>query len=239
MRISILLIMGLLIFLSDGCVSVDKLSRHDFDSGFYKLKREGADPVNVYSDVTGDSVVVYSMKVEGNKETPDISSCVGTKISSIKPGDNFYNSCFVQNSVDVDLTTVLLKLRPSSKNVPNQLSYSVNAALYIGLRRDYYKFITNKSPLREEYTFIRQIGFDAGLFAGIGITPVNPFVTEGNETLEYDGMVFQKGIAGFFTIDRMSVGFTIGFDNLLDHNKNVWVYTNKPYIGLIIGILNF
>ena len=239
MRLTILSLLGLLFFLSNGCVTVNKITKHDFGSGFYILKREGADPVSVYTNVIEDSIVVYPIILEGKKETPDISSCLATKINSIKPGDYFYKSCFVKNSVDMDLSTVLLKLRPSSKNVPNQLSYNINAAMYCGLRKDFYKLIPYRSPINEETSFVRQLGFDAGLFAGIGITPINPSVTEGNEILEYDGIVFQKGIAGFVTIDRMSVGLTIGFDNLLDHNKNIWVYNNKPFIGLMIGILNF
>ena len=239
MKLRILSLLGLLGVLSNGCVYVNKITRHDLDSEFYKLKIEGADPVSVYTNVIEDSIFVYPVILEGKKTTPDVSSYLKAKISNIKPGDHFYKSCFVKNSIDVDLSTLLLKYRPSSKNVPNQLSYNVNAAMYFGLRKDFYKLIPYRSPLNEETSFVRQIGFDAGLFAGIGITPINPSVTEGNETLEYDGIVFQKGIAGFITIDRMSVGLSIGFDKLLDHNKNIWVYNNKPYIGLMIGILNF
>jgi hypothetical protein len=239
MRLRILSLLGFLVFLSGGCVYVNKVTRHDFDSGFYELKSEGADPLDVYTSVKEDSIVIYPVILEGKVATPDVSSSVKSKISNIKPGDHFYKSCFVKNSIDVDLSTLLLKLRPPSKNVPNQLSYNVNAAMYCGLRKDFYKLIPYRSPLNEETSFVRQIGFDAGLFAGIGITPINPSVTEGNETLEYDGIVFQRGVAGFITIDRMSVGVSLGFDKLLDHNKNIWVYNNRPYIGLMIGILNF
>jgi hypothetical protein len=239
MRYRILSLLVLPFILSNGCVTVNKITKHDFGSGFYTLKREGAGPVRVYTNVIEDSIFVYPIIPEGKKETPDISSCRATKINNIKTGDYFYKSCFVKNSVDVDLSTVLLKLRPSSKNVPNQLSYNVNAAMYCGLKKNFYKLVPYRSPLNIETSSVRQFGFDAGLFAGIGITPINPSVTEGNEILEYDGIVFQKGIAGFVTIDRMSVGLTIGFDNLLDHNKKIWVYNNKPYIGLMIGILNF
>jgi hypothetical protein len=95
------------------------------------------------------------------------------------------------------------------------------------------------SPLGEETSFIRHIGFDAGVFAGIGITALNPTVTRDAIIQEYDGMVFQKGVAGFISFDNMSVGITIGFDNLLDKNKTSWIYNQKPYIGLLIGISNF
>ena len=73
----------------------------------------------------------------------------------------------------------------------------------------------------------------------MGITQINPTVTGNQVELEYDGIVFQKGIGAFITIDRMSVGIVLGFDNLLDENKTVWLYNQKPYLGLSIGIANF
>lgn len=239
MRLRSLLIQGIIILLTSGCATVKTISRHDFDSGFYILKKDGEEPRRIYADVTEDSLSVYPVIIEEGKETPDVSTHIETKISEVKQGSYFYKNSFSNKSIDVDLSTVLMKLRPPQKDVPTQLSYNINAALYMGLRRDFYKLIPYKSPLKKETSFVRQFGFDVGLFAGIGITPMNPWVTEGKVSIEYDGIVFQKGIAGFITIDRMSVGLSLGFDNLLDSNKNNWVYHQKPYIGLMIGILNF
>jgi hypothetical protein len=239
MRLSTLLIPGLTILLTSGCATVKTVTRHDFDSGFYTLKKKGEDPHKIYADVTEDSLAVYPVIIEGGKDIPDISSHIGTKICEIKSGSYFYKNSYVQNSIDVDLSTVLMKLRPPQKNVPTQLSYNINAALYMGLRKDFYKLIPYKSPLKKETSFVRQFGFDAGLFAGIGMTAMNPWVTEGKVPIEYDGIIFQKGVAGFITIDRMSIGVSLGFDTLLDSNKKNWVYNQKPYIGLMIGILNF
>jgi len=56
---------------------------------------------------------------------------------------------------------------------------------------------------------------------------------------EYDGIVFQKGVSVFATYENMSVGIALGFDNLMDHNKGIWIYNNKPWIGIVIGIANF
>jgi hypothetical protein len=230
---------GLMIFLTSGCLTVKTVTRHDFDSGFYMQNKEGEEQHKIYADVTDDSLTVYPVITEEGKDIPDISNPKSVKISEIKQGNPFYNNSFINKSVDIDLSTVLMKLRPPQKNVPTQLSYNVNAALYFGLRKDFYKLIPYKSPLKKETSFVRQFGFDAGLFAGIGITPMNPWVTEGKVPIEYDGIIFQKGFACFVTIDRMSFGLSLGFDNLLDSNKANWVYNQKPYIGLMIGILNF
>jgi hypothetical protein len=232
----------LLIFVTlllSSCVPVEKFERHDFTSGYYELKTQGNEPTLVYTEVEGDSLDVYSVLKEGKNEFPDINSLKKIAIDKIQTGSYFYRSCFVKNSVDFDLTSVILKYRPPVAGVPNQLNSNVNAAIYVGFRKDYYKAVPYKSPLKEERSFIRQIGFDAGIFGGIGLTFMSPTNTENNITQEYDGMVFQKGVAGFVTFDNMSVGVTIGFDNLLDKNKTCWIYNQKPYIGLVIGISNF
>jgi hypothetical protein len=95
------------------------------------------------------------------------------------------------------------------------------------------------SKINEVYRFVRHTGFDFGLFAGIGISPINPTVTENNTMQEYDGIVFQKGFSAFATYENMSLGLAVGFDNLLDNNKSIWIYNNKPWFGIILGIANF
>jgi hypothetical protein len=239
MKFNRLFLIILVIIISHSCVPVEKMARHDFTSGFYKLKTPGDEPARVYTTVIGDSVVVYPMIKEGKNESPDISSLKGISIKNIKSGKYLYRSCFVKNSIDVDLTTLILKYRPPRSGVPGQLNYNLNAALYIGLRRDFYKVVPYRSPLNHDISFIRQIGFDAGVFAGIGSSFLSPTNTDNKITQEYDGMIFQKGVAGFITFDNISVGLAVGFDNLLDKNKSVWIYNQKPYVGLVIGISNF
>lgn len=229
----------LVVLMLVGCLPVEKMARHDFTSGYYKLKTEGNEPLRVYTNVIEDSVVVYPVIKEGNKEFPDISALKGISIKNIKSGNYLYRSCFVKSSIDVDLTTILLKYRPLTSGVPGQLNYNLNAAIYIGFRRDFYKVAPYRSPLNNEISFIRPIGFDAGIFAGIGSSFMNPTNTDNKITQEYDGLIFQKGIAGFITFDNISVGLALGFDNLLDNNKSLWIYNQKPYLGLVIGISNF
>jgi hypothetical protein len=118
------------------------------------------------------------------------------------------------------------------------MNSNFNAALYIGGRKDFFSFKQHKEVLRS-IPYIRQTGFDAGLFAGFGITFMSPTNTEGRTGQEYDGIVFQKGAAVFFTFDRISVGLACGFDNLIGADSKIWIYNNKPWFGLALGIANF
>lgn len=226
-------------FLSVSCASVGKVTRHDFDSGFYKLKTQKADPSKVYLNVIEDSILIYPLRNDGNKDFPDTSSFTGIRISKIRPGDYFYKSCFIKKSFDADLTSILFKYRHPRDDVPGQFSADLDFAVYIGIRKDLFKIISPVYPLKEEKSSIRQIGLNLGIFAGIGSTPVNPTVTNNLVNQEYDAMIFQKGVAGFISFGQMSLGLAVGFDNILDKSKSFWIYNQKPYLGLIITVSNF
>lgn len=221
------------------CAPFDKIYSHDFDSGYFRLKTSENKNDIVYANVKGDSVSVFSVSGKGKNMLPDTDNKKTFCIGSVNPGDPVYNSSFVKTSADIDLSTVLLKYRPAAGDVPQQLNANVNGILYAGFRKDFFKIKSLPSILNMSGSFIRHTGIDFGIFAGFGITQINPTVTMGRTLQEYDGIVFLKGISGFVTYENMSVGLALGFDNLLDHNKNIWVYNNKPWLGLVIGIANF
>jgi hypothetical protein len=239
MRTYILFYFGILFMSLLSCAPIGKIATHDFSSGYYKLKTRSDESSMVYLNVIEDLVIVYPTIADGKDNSVDTTSYRLFNINDIKAGNEFYGSSFVKKSADIDLATILLKYRPSMGEVPGQLNANLNAALYVGFRKDFYKMITNTSPLHKESTNCRHTGFDFGLFAGMGITQINPTVTGNKVPLEYDGIVLQKGIGAFVTFERMSVGIVLGFDNLLDENKTVWLYNQKPYLGLSIGIANF
>jgi hypothetical protein len=234
-----LIVLLVVLLFATACNTVDKIARHDFYTGYYNLRVEDSSSVKVYVDLYEDSLDLYDVNYIGKKKSPDTNSVHSVRISEINPGDYLHNSTFHRNSVDVDLTTALLKYRPPQKDVPRQLSANLNAALYAGLRKDFFKIVSRTSPLNKTNSALRHFGFDAGFFAGIGITPVNYSVTGGNVELEYDGIVFEKGIAVYFGIEFLTFGISLGFDNLLDDNHKYWVYNQKPWVGLMLGIANF
>ena len=239
MKISQIPLSLLISLLTFSCASVERIARHDFNSNYFRLKTEGDESRSIYADIAGDSITIYPVIYEGNRKQPDTSHPVSFNLINVKTGDNFYRSTFVRKSIDVDLSTILFKFRPERQGVPRQLNFNLNGVIYTGLRRDFFKITPYKSPLNVETSFINHIGFDAGVFAGIGTTPINPTVTLNKIDQEYDGLVLQKGIAAFITFGNFSIGLACGFDNLLDKNKSVWIYNQKPYLGIVIGIANF
>jgi hypothetical protein len=64
---------------------------------------------------------------------------------------------------------------------------------------------------------------------------MNPFVTNNNIQSEYDGVVITKGIAGLIGVGEFTFGGAVGFDNLMDKNRNTWIYQGKPWLGFTVG----
>jgi hypothetical protein len=238
-RFLYLIAYGSFLVIPQSCAPFDKIYSHEFDSGFFTLKTPEIKAERIYLDLKGDSVVVYPIAREDKIILPDGSVSNGIKISSVRPGTFLYNSTFVKSSIDIDLSTVLVKFRQAREDVASQLNANVNGVLYAGLRKDFFKLKTNISRINELHSFVRHTGFDFGFFAGFGITPVNPTVTISRTIQEYDGIVFQKGISVFGTFENLSVGLALGFDNLLSPDRRIWIYNQKPWIGLVLGIANF
>ena len=65
---------------------------------------------------------------------------------------------------------------------------------------------------------------------------MTPSTTNNAFSTEYDGLVLQKGIAGIVAINKLTIGISVGLDNLLGKNNKTWIYENKPWFGLMLGL---
>ncbi len=237
-RLIKIIIPTVLLILYSACTPLDKIYSHEFRTGYFDLKKKGEAAQKIYLELHDDSAIIYSVK-PGRYKIPDIKRTEVLNLDLVNPQNSLYDAVFRKTSVDFDLSTIILKYRPSEGNVPPQLNANVNGAIYSGFRKDFFRLRSSVSELNEMSTAVRHTGFDFGLFAGFGITPVNPTVTMDRTAQEYEGIVFQKGIAVFATYENMSVGIAFGFDNLMNRNRNIWIYNNKPWIGIMLGIANF
>ncbi|MFN6327514.1 MAG: hypothetical protein ACK4WA_01945, partial [Chitinophagales bacterium] len=182
----------LAIALLSSCNTLEKASTHGFYSGYYRQKSENKDIKNVYVDVTNDQINVYQHK---NQEPDQKQFSTISLNANDTPG--FNKMVFMKQSLDFDLTAVLMKYRPSNYGLPAQLTTDLNIALYSGWRHDSYHITRKKDPLGKRYYKINNRGYDFGFFAGPGTTLISPFTTQNKKADEYSGMIIQTGIAGF------------------------------------------
>lgn len=213
------------------CSTLDKSSRHGFESGFYDHRTEKKDqPEKVYLDVTEEKVTVYSL--EGEKPQSPVLSLPLRQADSLQQS----TSRFSKKSLDIDITTVLFKYRPRTGDLPEQLSAELNVALYAGWRRDFYAIKATRDPLGKPQYRVVNRGFDFGILAGTGTTLVSPSTTRNAITTEYNGMLLELGLAGFVETSFASFGLAVGFDHLLGPDRSVWIYNQKPWIGFVVGV---
>jgi hypothetical protein len=225
----IFLIAGIVLFCS--CTVIEKASKHEFESDYYKL-RSGQNKVEkVYLDITSEKIEVYPIAEN------QVSKKLLMNISLLRTDSLYrYPIIFGKKSLDIDITTILFKYHPTVFGLPAQLTTDFNGNLYAGWRRDNYRVQGKPDPLGKCHYEIINRGYDFGFFAGPGTTLIGPFSTRNKFSNEYYGMVIQFGFAGFIESNVASFGIATGFDYLLSHDRNIWIYNKKPWIGFIIGI---
>ncbi len=99
-----------------------------------------------------------------------------------------------------------------------------------------FRVESKKDPLGIYQPKITTQGYDIGIFAGPGTTLISPFTTRNNRTDEYSALIMQAGLAGFVELNLASFGIALGFDYLMNPDRKVWIYQNKPWLGFMVGI---
>lgn len=201
--------------------------------GFYKQNTESGSRV-VFVDTDEEILRIHPASKINGKIVTDTSSgaalFVGKELKN-NPGRTVSLS---KNTLDVDFLTMPLKYRPSQKDIPPQLNANLNGAVFLGFRTDKYDISYLTNPLKNSQRVINHYGFSCGIFTGFGNTTINP--SNSQASLEYDGIVWNKGIAGIFAVNNFTLGLAVGFDNLLDGNRDSWVYESKPWFGFAFGL---
>ena len=221
--------------LFSGCSTLQNSPKYEFVDGWYKTRPTGGKTTRLYVVVAGDSIRAFppSQIKKGGIDTTRFLSFAFLPVSHqglTRP----YR--FTQTTLDLDVLTIPVKYRPSIEDMPNQLNADFNGALYLGYRSDVYLLSYAANPLHLYKRSIAHFGFSAGLFAGIGSTPISPWVTQDQVKAEYSGVVFNKGLAGIFGVNNFTFGLGLGLDHLLDTNHRYWIYQGKPWVGLTIGL---
>lgn len=229
-RLRYIFISIVFVVLLSACNAIEKASMHGFDSGYYKFESEKITR-NVYADISAEKIDVYS---ETDKQ-PDTG--VLLSVSLLASDSNIIRPMvFRKQSLDIDLTAILLKYRPSVYGLPGQMTTDFNIAIYAGWRHDNYSIKGRINPLGRRYPKVIHRGYDFGFFGGPGATLISPFTTQNNRTDEYSGMIVQYGIAGFIESNSASFGIALGLDYLLNSDRQIWIYQNKPWVGFIVGV---
>jgi hypothetical protein len=216
------------------CAAIKQSGTHDLRDGYFLLKTCTAAPQQVYAVITHDSLAIHSL-IKNTKQPLTVAT-KKIAIGGIESDDLLQPFTLIKKSIDLDLSTILFKYRFRINPLPNQLSSNLNFAVYSGYRHDYFKFRDEADPLKKHKRVIRHFEFDMGAFAGLASSPLNSSTTANAISVEYDGVVFQKGIAFFIGSGNFTIGLGLGTDGLMDSNRKSWIYQEKPWMGVMIGL---
>lgn len=216
----------LMIITVTGCGTLQKATTHGLSDGKYRLgpnqQRQEA-----FLSVAEDSLVICPVK---GKPLPPDSATVFYFNSDHPPLK------LSKTSIDFDIATILFKYRFKTNTLPAQANSNLNLAGYIGYKKEFFRFSSRKRPSGSFKTERLHYSLDAGLFTGFGSTTMNASTTNGYLATEYDGFIWQNGVATFVGFDIFTFGIGLGFDTLLDNNRKDWIYNGKPWLGLMIGL---
>lgn len=175
-------------------------------------------------------------------ETQNDTLLVSTENGSLRyalPEANAHNlgvKLFQKSTFDLDVLAIPVKYRGSQAGLPAQLASEINATLYLGKRKDYFQVNYNQTPSKRFKRKINHYGFSIGGFVGIGNTVMNNDLSQGQVGYEYQAVTFSKGVASIIGINNFTFGLALGLDQLLDKNASYWIYDQKPWIGLALGL---
>lgn len=201
-----------------GCASTNS-HKYELGDGKYAFHQQGQAKQQVYVYVDEDSIGLFSDKQGSQPVMPNMTEKV-------------YLS---KRSFDLDVLAVPFKFRSASQNLPRQLTTDFNGNIFLGYRFDRFHLIDKKTPIGWK-RYYKHHGISVGGFGGLGAAAITPWTTNGKIGDEYSGFVISRGLAVLVGINNLTVGTGIGWDYLTDRDKSIWIYQNKPWLGLMIGL---
>jgi hypothetical protein len=207
-----------------------------FDEDFYKVKAPNQKEERVFVDEVDDVIRVYKLRTDNADIQLDTAENSRLEFPLQLAHDAPGRHRFRERSFDVDFLAIPFKYRPAAGDVPRQFNTYLNGAVYLGYRTDLYYLHYKRAPFGVYKRQLAHYGFSFGGFTGLGGTLINPTVTNDQLQLEYDGVVWTKGVAGIIGVDNFTIGLALGWDYLLDRHRSLWVYQQKPWIGFTFGL---
>mgnify|MGYP005811653477 CR=1 FL=1 len=229
-----LIVFGLVIFGS--CTTKKKAFQYHIEDGIYASNFGGGPFERVLIENNADSLIVFPLVMEGELLKIDTTNRNRIAFPQENTSESIESVVFKSYGFDLDLVTIPFKYRFANTGVPQQLTTNLNASIFVGYRGDIYLLHYKKNEFGSFDRKTRHYGVTAGLFSGLGSTTVNPYTTNPQISIEYDGLVWSNGFALNFGIDYLTLGVGLGWDNLLDGNSRVWIYQRKPWFGLLLGV---
>lgn len=226
----------LAISLCSSCTVLKEGVTHGLVDGYYRTRPSVGPAQRVYLEVAAESITAYAVVRTDAGRVIDTTAFSKYPLAPMDVAGPCPPYTVVKHGLDLDLVYALLKFRPATAGVPPQLNTDLNGSLYVGYKTERYTIACARDPLGRQRRLVRNGGFDMGGFLGLGATTMNASVTQDPIAIEYTGMVLTSGVGVFTSVGSLGFGITCGWDHLLDEYGDRWIYQDRPWLGLAIGL---
>lgn len=235
-RKTIFIVSVCILMVQSSCNVLIEQPRDYLPDGQYKSDAYGEHIRYVYAESDDEGVTLYPLTDSDQGLILDRRTRLVRLPDETESSAEFPGIRLVQPSFDLDLLTFAIKYRPGQSSFPEQLNSDINGALYAGYRRDIFDIGYLPAAPGKYSLHTNHFGYSFGVFSGVGATYVTPFVTGNHIDIEYDGVVWSNGLAALIAVNQITLGLGVGWDYLFDENRKHWIYQNKPWVGVAIGI---
>lgn len=136
---------------------------------------------------------------------------------------------------DVDLFTLPFKYRFATGGQPGQLEDKLNVGIHAGYRYDLGRYRTVYFR-RNQHSEISSFSVGLGGFLCFAPAPVTAFNTGGRVQDEYQALGINYGVSTTVSYGSFSAGLALGFERLANSDRRLWIYENKPWLGITVGL---
>ena len=145
---------------------------------------------------------------------------------------------YSQTSENFQTITIPFKLRPGIDTFSYQLTTGVNVGfsyVFKKIKKTYEPVSINKTSRLIGY---RENEFEYGFAPFIGLTTVGLKGSNTRGAVATDKTVFGTSLGILLSggINKFDVGIAFGIDHAFGKNSGDWIYQDKPWFGLVLGI---
>ena len=208
-----------------------------FDEDIYTCYKDKVKQGRYYLYPVGDSVRYYAIQPKPGKGIPRPVAVLENAVHLHTPSPvRQPMRTYYSRSLDVDLFTAPIKYRPPTPEYPHQLQPVVNVNVYVGYRVDRFRYRYNRTPAGFYERDFTHYGLSAGAFMGSGSEHIYPGALRNQGPQDYEGWVWSKGVGLFLGVQNVTIGLLAGTDQLIDRNRMLWVYHERLWVGLGLGL---
>jgi len=152
-----------------------------------------------------------------------------------KIGDTFN---YKTSTTNLQSLTIPFKIRFKQDSISSQISTGVNVGLSIAFKRQLKSYAPISAKSNSAPISYKESNFEYSIAPFLGVTTIDLTAANTGNEMNKDKKVFglSYGVIGTIGINKFDLGLGFGFDAGLNKESKNWIYQNKPWLGIVLGL---